>query len=83
MDAGARLDLLNPLLAKTFAELGATSPVIRTVLLKDRYLVGQRFRCEGFQAVLLAGGSVVEFYDEGGTLMKTVALEATEEKKAA
>lgn len=83
MDAGATLDLLNQLLARTFAELGATSPVIRTVLLKDRYFVGYRFRCEGFQAVLLAGGSVVEFYDEGGTLMKTVALEETEEKKAA
>jgi hypothetical protein len=35
------------------------------------------------QAVLPAGGSVVDFYDEGGTLMKTVALEAAEEKKAA
>lgn len=81
MDVGATPDFL----AQTFAELGATDPTstIRTVLLKDRYFVGHRFRCEGFQAVWLAGGSVVEFYDEKGTLLKTVSVEAPEEKKAA
>ena len=81
MDAEATPDFL----VQTFAELGATDPAstTRTVLLKDRYFVGQRFRCEGFQAVWLAGGSVVEFYDETGELLKTVEFQSTVEKKAA
>ncbi len=48
MDVGATL-------AQIFAELGATGPMVRTFLLRDRYFVGQRFRCGGFQAVLLYG----------------------------
>jgi hypothetical protein len=83
MDAGATPDLLNQLLARTFAELGATGSVIRTILLRDRYFVGHKFRCDGIQAVWLAGGSVVEFYDEGGALVKTVSIETSDEKRAA
>jgi hypothetical protein len=30
--------------AKTFAELGASGPVIRTILLKDGYFAGDKFR---------------------------------------
>ncbi len=83
MDAGATPDLLNQLLVQTFAELGATGPMVRSFLLHDRQFVGQKFRCGGFQAVLLAGGNEIEFCDEGGTLLKTVRLESTEEEKAA
>ncbi len=83
MDAGATADLLNQLLARTFAELGATGSVVRTFLLHDRQFVGQKFRCEGFQAVLLAGKDEIEFYDEAGVLLKTVRLEETEKKSAA
>ena len=55
----------------------------RTLLLCDRHFVGQRFRCEGFQAVWLAGKSEIEFYDQAGGLLKTVRLEETEKKAAA
>ena len=81
MGAEATPDFLE----QTFAELGATDPasMTRTVLLKDRFLVGQRFRCEGFQAVWMAGGNTVEFYDEAGELLKTVELQSTVEKMAA
>jgi len=81
MDAEATPDFLE----QTFAELGATDPAstTRTILLKDCFLVGQRFRCEGFQAVWMAGGSVVEFYDEAGELLKTVSLEEAAKKIAA
>jgi hypothetical protein len=75
-------DLLDQLLAETFAELGATGPVIRTLLLRDRYFVGHKFRCGGFQAVWLVGGDEIEFYDEGGTLMRTIRLEADEKRAA-
>jgi hypothetical protein len=83
MDAGATPDLLDQLMARTFAELGATGPVVRTILLRDRYFVGHKFRCEGVQAVLPAGGDQVAFYDEGGVLLKTVSVETGEQKRAA
>ncbi len=77
MDEDATLNLLRQRLVKTFAELGATGPVVRTVLLHDRYFVGHRFRCEGLQAVRLAGMDEIALYDESGTLLKTVTLEAS------
>jgi hypothetical protein len=83
MDAGATPDLVDQLLTKTFAELGATGSVVRTFLLHDRQFVGQKFRCDGFQALMLAGKGEIEFYDEGGVLLKTVSLEETEKKAAA
>jgi len=83
MDTDATPDLLSQLLAKTFAELGAAGPVVRTILIKDRYYVGQKFRCGGFQAMLLAGGNEIKFYDQAGELLKTVSLEEIEEKAAA
>jgi hypothetical protein len=70
------------LLARTFADLGATRPVVRTLLLRDRQFVGQRFRCEGVQAVWPAGSDEIAFYDEGGTLLKTVGIEADEKRVA-
>jgi hypothetical protein len=83
MDQGATPDLLHQALSQTFAELGAAGPMVRTLLLLDRHFVGQRFRCEGFQAVLLAGGDVVEFYDQAGVLLQTVSLAETDKKGAA
>jgi hypothetical protein len=85
MNAGATPDFLQQLVAKTFAELGASdsTSVIRTLLLKDGYFAGQKFRCEGFQAVLLTGRDEIEFYDEGGTLLKTIRVEARDQEQAA
>lgn len=75
--------LLHDLLEKTFGELGATGPMIRTILLRDRHFVGHKFRCGGVQAVWLADEDEIAFYDEGGVLVKTVRLEETEKKIAA
>jgi len=83
MEAGGTSDLLNRLLARTFAELGASGPMDRAFLLHDRCFVGQRFRCGGLQAVLPAGGDEIEFYDQAGGLLKTVGLESPEQQKAA
>ena len=85
MDVGATPDFLHQLLAKTFAELGATDPasVIRTLLLKDRYFAGQKFRCGAFEAVLLTGEHEIKFYDESGTLLKTISVESQVQQKAA
>ena len=52
-------------------------------LAADRYFVGHKFRCGGLQAVLLAGEDEIGFYDEGGTLLKTISVLAQEQQKAA
>jgi hypothetical protein len=83
MDEKTQAGSASELAAETFAELGVTGPVDRTILLRDRRFAGQKFRCEGFQAVLLAGSNEIAFYDGDGVLLKTVRLEALEEKKAA
>jgi hypothetical protein len=71
--AGATPDFL----VQIFAELGATDPasMIRTVLLKDRFFVGWKFRYDGGHVILRAASDAIEFYDEDGTLLKTVTLE--------
>ncbi|MEI8376445.1 MAG: hypothetical protein WCJ35_26815, partial [Planctomycetota bacterium] len=43
MEVCGMADFLNQLLLTTFAELGATGPMIRMILLKDHFFIGQRF----------------------------------------
>ncbi len=77
-------DSLHQLLAKNFAELGASeASLTRTILIKDRYFIGHRYRCGRMQAVVLAGTKEIEFYDETGKLLKSVSLEDAEKKQAA
>ena len=68
---------IHDLVAATLAELGLPAPTnfIQTMLMKDRYFVGWKFRYDGGYAVLRAGANTIEFYDEEGTLLKTVGLE--------
>ena len=65
-------------MAATLDELGISdpSPIIQTMLMRDGYFVGHKLRYDGGHAIWLAGGSTIEFYDEKGNLLKTVALEA-------
>jgi hypothetical protein len=65
------------LVAATLFELGLPAPtdIIQTMLMKDRYFVGWKFRYDGGHAILPAGGNTIEFHDEQGTLLKTVAVE--------
>ena len=76
---------VEQLVVQTFAELGATDPsaVIRTILLRDRHFVGYRFRGDGVQAVWLASGEVVAFFDGRGKLLKAVRAESPEKQEAA
>ena len=59
-------------------KLGVPAPatVIQTMLMKDGYFVGHKLRYDGGYAICLAGGNIIEFYDEQGTLLTTAALEA-------
>jgi hypothetical protein len=83
MDEKTQAGSASELAAQTFAELGATGPVDRTILLQDRRFAGQKFRCAGLHAVLPAGSDEIAFYDGGGVLVRTVSLKALVEKKAA
>lgn len=83
MDTGAAQSFPQQLLIEIFSELGATGSIVRTILLRDRYFAGYRFRCDGLQAIQLAGEDVVKFYDQEQTLLKTVNVNPAEGKKAA
>lgn len=77
------MDSVHDLVAATLTELGLSVPtnVIQTMLMKDGYFVGHKFRYDGGYAVMRTGGSTIDFYDDDGKLLKTVAVEA--EKGAA
>ena len=66
-----------PHLVTTLAELGLPIPtnIIQTMLMKDGYFVGWKFRYDGGYAIAVAGSITMEVYDEQGTLLKTVAIE--------
>jgi hypothetical protein len=70
--------------AATLSELGLPAPAnfIQTLLMQDRQFVGWKFRYDGGYAMLLASGNTMEFYDEQGQLLKTVALDAGREAAA-
>jgi hypothetical protein len=43
-------------------------------MMKDGYFVGHRLRYDGGYAIVRAGN--IEFFDQQGTLLKSVAVEA-------
>jgi hypothetical protein len=66
------------LVAATLAELGIPAPstIIQTMLMHDGYFVGHKFRYDGGHAVWRSGGDTLEFYDQRGNLLKTIAFGA-------
>ncbi len=68
---------IHDLLAPTLTELGIPVPadIIQTMLMKDGYFVGYKFRYDGGCAILQAGGNTIEFHDDQGKLLKTAAVE--------
>ncbi len=73
-----QLSSVHELVVKTFSELGASEPVIHTILLKDCRFGGDKFRCDGMQALWAADSDVIEFYSEEEKLLKTVAIRVEE-----
>lgn len=78
-----QVEAVYALTSEGFAELGISDPnrVHRTFLLRDMQYAGQRFDCDGWQAVWLLGGHSVDFYDEEGRLVKTLPLDGEETLK--
>ena len=68
---------IHDLVTATLTELGLPAPsnMIQTMLMKDRYFVGHKFRYDGGYSVWREGSNTIEFYDEDGNLLKTVILE--------
>jgi len=74
------MSLIYDLVVETFLKLGMSAPidVCETLLVNDGCFIGHRFRCNGGYAIWGVGWKAVEFYDEGGQLLKMVVI-----KKAA
>jgi hypothetical protein len=83
MGEKTQFDSAYQLVAGTFAELGATGPVIHTILLKDCHFGGDKFRCEGMHAIWAAGSDVIEFFDEKGELKLQKKIPVEREEAAA
>jgi hypothetical protein len=81
----SKADRVHELIVAGFKELGADEPdrITRMVLVKDLFFVGQRFLCGNIQAVLLADGDEIKFYDRQGKLLKTLSLEEQQPMKKA
>ena len=75
---------IHEVLTGTLAELGIPAPtdIIQTVLMKDRYFFGHKFRYDDGFAILNAGSNIVEFFSEQGTLLKAIAVEDEKEYAA-
>jgi len=67
------------LVVATFSKLGMPPPidVRETLLIKDGFFIGHKFRCDGGYALWASGWNTVEFYDENGKLLKLVAVKKT------
>jgi hypothetical protein len=65
------------LVAAALADLGQPTPtnLIQTMLMKDGYFVGWKFRYDGGYAILNVSGNSVELFDEQGKLLKAVMVE--------
>jgi hypothetical protein len=69
-------------IASLFTKLGVNPPFIETILLRDRFYVGRKFRAGGFQIVWWAEKNLVEVFDEDGQSLEIIDLEQKLEKTA-
>ena len=62
---------IQELVAETLTGLGLPTPnnVIRTMLMKDRYFVGQKLRYDGGYAILKAGAIATECVPEPSAIV--------------
>ena len=75
---------IGEVLGTTLAGIGLPAPadIIQTVLLKDRYFIGYKYRYDGGYAIQRAGSSTIEFYAEDGKPLTTATIEADKEAAA-
>ena len=73
----------HDLVTVSLKEMGINVVPMRTILIKNGYFVGHKYRFDGGYAVRLAGKNAVEVYDDDGKMLKTVSLEMNDGEKAA
>jgi hypothetical protein len=75
---------LYDVLTKTLVELGMTPPsgFIQTMLLKNRYFAGYKFRYDGGYAILHANSKSLLLFDDDGTQLKAVPVGAPKDAAA-
>jgi hypothetical protein len=66
---------IQEVVAATLAEMGVCAAPIRTILIQQGYFVGHKYRFDGGYVTWTAKTNVIEVYDDGGKLLKTVAVE--------
>ena len=74
------------LVIDTLKEMGIFPPpgsILHTFALAEGRLVAEKFHYDDGYAVWVADASKVDFYDDEGTLLKTVNVEATQKETAA
>lgn len=77
---------IHDAVAAVLAEMGFCSTptaLLRTILIRDGYFVGHKYRFDGGWATWLAKTNVIDVYDNDGKPLKTVTMEATEKGTAA
>jgi hypothetical protein len=67
----------------TGMRIDLSAGMIRTILLRDGCLVGEKYRHDGGCAIWLARENVVEVYDSAGQLVKAIAVGIGENGRAA
>jgi hypothetical protein len=77
---------LHDTVAAILSEMGlwpAPASLLRTVLIRDGYFVGHKYRFDGGYAAWVAETNIIEVYGDGGKLLTTVALGRSEGGEAA
>jgi hypothetical protein len=76
---------LQDLVVETLVEMGLSAPdtVIRTLALQGGCLVAEKFRFDAGYAICPVGSDIIEFYDHGGKLLKTIRISMVRRKETA
>jgi hypothetical protein len=75
-------DQFSQLITSVFAKFGINPPFMETILLRDRFYLGRKFRAGGFQVVWWIEKNVVEAFNEDGQSVESVSLEQESRKSA-
>jgi hypothetical protein len=79
-------ETLHDLVAATLRSMGLCDDpacLIRTILLRDRYFVGHKYRFDSGYAAWMAKTNVIEVYADEGKLLASFALGKSEGGEAA
>ena len=77
-----QIDQISQVIASIFAQKGVNPPFMETILLRDRFYVGRKFRAGGFQVIWWIEKNVVDVFDEDGLVVDSISLDQELDKSA-